>query len=112
MIYIAGKISGMKPKEFIHKFDKAELKLVHAGFTKVLNPVKKAIKLEKKLKGNLDDFPSLDYDQYLANSLIHLFKCNSIYMLKDYKASKGALLELEIAKLRGMQIYYEDENEL
>lgn len=50
------------------------------------------------------------WDKYMEVSLELLKeRANAIYMLSNYKDSKGALEELEMAKLRGYKVVYQQE---
>lgn len=88
-VYIAGSITDnpIYKKQFENK--KKELNAL--GHT-VINPVKD--------KG-------FEYKDYIDMGLCELMKCDAIYMLKNYKKSNGAMLELHYAQTTNMKILYE-----
>lgn len=88
-VYIAGSIT--KDKNYINRFNTAEAILKKQGHA-VINPVKNI---------------GFSYKDYIDMGLCELMKCDAIFMLKGYKESKGALLELHYAKITRMKIIYE-----
>ena len=95
-VYISGKVTGMEEEAF-KKFDEAEKLLVALDFN-VVNPM--------KLPHNHDK----TWDSYMRECLIHLMSCDKIYMLRNYEYSRGAVLELFIAKELGMLVAYEESD--
>lgn len=91
-VYIAGKISGLNYEEVCDKFEKAEKKLKNFGI--VINPCK--IVPEE-----------CDWDTAMDICLSALAKCDTIYLLTDWKESKGARIEKAKAEELGIQIYEE-----
>ncbi|MGL4483564.1 MAG: DUF4406 domain-containing protein [Anaerovoracaceae bacterium] len=53
-----------------------------------------------------DDFT---HQEYMSICIPLLALCDTIYMQKDYKDSKGALMELEYAKKYNYKIIFESE---
>jgi hypothetical protein len=53
------------------------------------------------------DIPS--YEQFLHIDYALIDCCDCIYMLKEWKDSNGARLELNYAKCKGKEILYETE---
>lgn len=93
MIYISGQITGRK--DYQEKFNIAELKLKLTGL-EVINPAK------------LNDvLPELTHEQYMTICMAELSLCDSIYMLKGYEKSKGAMQELKWAQENGLVIIKE-----
>lgn len=90
-IYIAGKINGLK--NYKEKFNAAEKKLLREGHI-CMNP---AILPE--------GFP---YESYLPICISMLNQCDSIYMLDNWKDSKGAQFELEYAKIIEKKVIYQE----
>lgn len=89
-IYIAGKINGLKNYREI--FKKAEDELITKGYA-VMNPA---------VLG--EGFP---YETYMPICLDMLEACDEVYMLSNWKDSKGALLEHDYAKVQGKKIIYQ-----
>lgn len=88
-VYISGAITNNPDYE--QQFKEAEKYLISLGYA-VINPVK-----------NL----GFTYKEYIDMALNELMHCDAIYMMKGYKESKGALLELKYAKTIDMEIMYE-----
>lgn len=98
-IYISGKITGTEDYE--ERFKKAEMKLRSRGFN-VLNPVKAGKWLERYLA---PEVPT--WIQYMKQAIASMMKADCIYMLKGYRESKGARIELFLAKILQYEIIYE-----
>ncbi len=93
-IYISGKITGLT--NYAELFEQADQVLTEQGF-EVINPVK--IKAHKRHDQSWESFMKID--------LFALLNCDSIYMLNNWRKSKGAKLELHIAKELNKIIYYQ-----
>ena len=98
-IYISGKITGIDDYE--NRFAKAEAELEAKGFN-VLNPVKAGKWLERYLAPK---FPT--WVEYMKQAIKSMMSADCIYMLKGYRESKGARLELFLAKVLKYEIIYE-----
>lgn len=96
MIYISGQITGTN--DYLKRFNNAESKLIDLGYD-VINPALVNSMLPK----------TTTYQQYMKMSLCMLEMCDTIYMLKGWKDSKGARLEHEYAKTNDYKIIYESE---
>lgn len=99
-VYISGKITGLEQSEYQRKFHIAEVELSCMGYNSYINPA--------FTNGTLPE--DLEHDEYMSvcvNGLMPL--CDTIYMLSNYKESKGAMEELEIAKQMGMEVLYQEE---
>lgn len=92
--YISGKISGLEESVALKKFNKIEE--MYRGAGTVINPFK--IKANQK-KG-------LTWEQYMANDIKELLKCDVIIMLDNWGNSRGARIERAIAIELGLQIIY------
>lgn len=88
-VYISGKITD--DPNYKQKFKNAELFLRLAGF-EVVNPA------DQEVTGK-------PWNWYMRKDIKLLVKCGAIYLLQDWKESKGAKLEHYIAKKLGMKIY-------
>ena len=110
-IYISGKIEGIENYKEI--FLDAEKFLTYDfvdwkdGIAQIINPATKGIQLQALYMTRYKRLPS--YEEYLANDIKELADCNAIFMLSNYKDSKGAKIELNMAKKLGLKIYYEDK---
>lgn len=93
-IYISGQITGLPRSEWFAKFERVEQQLLAAGHN-VINPAKNMMRLT--------------YDEYMAIDLMLLENCDAIYMLDNWKKSKGACQELEKARQLALEILYEGD---
>lgn len=84
-VYISGKISGSDYDEAFDKFERAENWLSLIGLSPI-NPMKKVSEQEGK-----------SWKDYMLEDIAILWECDGIYMLPDWKDSKGARIEFQIA---------------
>ena len=99
-IYISGKITGTDDYE--DRFKKAEMELRSRGFN-VLNPVKVGKWIERHLAPKIPTWV-----EYMKQDIKAMMSANCIYMLKGYRESKGARIELFLAKILQYEIIYEE----
>jgi len=98
-IYISGKITDNP--QWKEQFKVAEMKLMAQGDCVVINPQAIAEEVEKEVEN-----PT--YKDYFQADLRLLLICSTIYMLPNWKDSRGAKIEHSIAEALGMEIIYED----
>lgn len=96
-IYIAGPITGKKNHNQ-EAFNKAKDRLQIKGY-KVISPLE-IVKPGTK-----------SWEYYMKIDIPILVWCDAIYMLKDWRQSRGAILEHIVACNLNMQILYEEDNE-
>lgn len=89
-IYIAGRITGLNYEEVVRDFARAEAELMRCEQTPV-NPLRE-----------VDQSPGRKYEDCLRDALKVLLTCDAIYLLPNWKESKGARLEKHIADELGM----------
>lgn len=94
IIYIAGKISGLKKEDVIIKFATAQ-KEIHAKGHYVINPV------------NSVDGWDFTWQMCMKLALKNLCNANAIYLLPDWRESEGALIEYKLATSLGYDIYFD-----
>ncbi|GAE14622.1 hypothetical protein JCM6292_785 [Bacteroides pyogenes JCM 6292] len=93
-IYVSGKISGLPIEEAKQRFADAQALLDGIGFEAV-NPMKKSLPA------------NATWEQHMVKDIELLFKCDAIYMMDNWIDSKGALIEYDIAKRLGLDIWFE-----
>ncbi|MDB9911059.1 DUF4406 domain-containing protein [Flavobacteriaceae bacterium] len=93
-IYIAGKVSGEKLAQCTMKFGLAQKSLQDKGYT-VVNPLEV-----------INDW-KMPWDKAMEVCIEALSKCDAIYMLNDWKTSKGAKIEHEYAQQNNIEIQYQ-----
>jgi nucleoside 2-deoxyribosyltransferase len=91
-IYISGPITGYKNNNR-EAFEEIENKLNSEGF--------EAVNLIKVCESLGDKAP---YGEYMRFDIRALTYCDSIYMLKGWKQSKGAMIEHLVAMAMGLKV--------
>lgn len=98
-IYLSGKISGLPHEEAEAKFRLAEQEV--GEWAEAINPMALDVNIHPS-----NDEP--DWCDYMLTDLdILMRQCTGIYMLRDWRDSKGAKIEHAIAEIMGLAIYYE-----
>ena len=93
-IFISGPITGTD--DYLDRFEKAENKLKTLGYD-VVNPAQHCEKMPK----------TSTHEEYMAECLPLLEKCDGIYMLHGYHKSEGAKEELSKAVKLGLTVMFE-----
>lgn len=93
-IYIAGKVTGLPRQEVMAKFRAAENKLSGEGW-QVINPT-------------LLISEDASWEDAMKVCFAALAECQAIYMLVDWRDSRGAVLEHSKACEMGMKIFYQN----
>lgn len=96
ILYISGPMTGL-PDFNIPAFDEAQEKY-RTQFCAIANPA-------NVTRDWGDDQP---YEFYMRQALANLIYCTHIVMLKGWRQSRGALLELTMAKACGLTVLYDD----
>lgn len=96
-VYISGQISGLPYNLAYNKFRDAEIAVNE--WAEAVNPMQ----LDVMSKDNSPQW----VDYMLTDLDVLMRECEGIYMLRDWRQSKGARIEHAIAEIMGMAIYYE-----
>ncbi len=99
-IYLSGPMTGIKDFNK-SEFEKIENLLRKKGYTKIYNPVKIGENLSKKTNKKLEE---ISYEKFILEDIKKLKKSKTIVMLKGWQRSKGANIEIVIAKRKGLKI--------
>lgn len=91
-LFISGRVSGLKPDTVRKNFARVEKKYKAIGY-EVINPTK----LCKK---------EWSWIRCMAVCLWNLAKCEYVYMIPNYKQSRGAKFELCFANLLGKTVVF------
>lgn len=93
-VYISGPMTGLPGLNFPAFFEAAEY--LRAEGYGVVNPAE------------LGGSPDLEWHQYMRKDIAALMDCDTIYCLDGWRESKGARLEVHIARELGMAVLMED----
>lgn len=91
-VYVAGKITGLPKEEVKTKFSNITSRLSDMGYT-VVNPAE-----------SLEDNRS--WRDSVREDIKKMLECDEVHMLPDWKESRGAQLERDIALRLGMEVVY------
>lgn len=97
-LFISGKVSGTDLSESRYKFLEAELYFFENelfDLKNIVNPMELGLTF------------SDSWIKCMAVTIWHLLPCSHIYMLKDWKESKGARIERWVAKKMFKTVIYE-----
>lgn len=94
--YISGKITGLELPEAEQNFHKAGLFLKKKYGCDIINPM-----------FDVEYHPEKTWAEYMLEDIKLLFTCDSIYMLNNWKDSKGARIEFNIAVELGINLIFE-----
>lgn len=92
-IYISGKISGIENEAFAI-FEEAEKRLLELGH-EVVNPMR------------LNHDHDKSWENYMKEDVKALCECDGVYMLSNWRDSKGAVIEHDLALNLKMKIVYQ-----
>jgi hypothetical protein len=111
-IYIAGPMSGVEDFNFPLFFETEE-KLKELGY-EVINPAHNdGETLEEALAmAGTPDKPNNPWSYYMRRDLPNVLNVDALCVLPNWRRSKGALLEVHIAKALGLPIYVLKDGEL
>lgn len=85
-IYISGPISGLPLETVYNNFTNAEVQLLEQGY-EVVNPLNNGLST------------NATWEEHMRVDLKLLMECDTIYLLKGYKDSKGAMIEYDLARI-------------
>lgn len=88
-VYISGAITGVL--DYADKFNKAEQELRSLGFD-VFNPC------------NMGIVEGFSWADYMKKDIAMLMECDYIYPLKGWRKSRGAKIEMKLAKKLGIEV--------
>ena len=97
-VYISGKMTGLTEAEYFKKFEEAEEFL-------------KRFKLEPINPSKHHMGEGLTYAQLMLLDLELLSTCGAIFMLDNWKTSKGAKVELAFGEALGLKVWFQDRTE-
>ena len=92
--YIAGKIGDLLPEDYEEKFAVGRQEVRNLGFVPVC-PTCLPHKHDKS------------WQSYMKEDLTAMFKCTTVYVLRNWRHSPGAKEEVRIAVLLGLNIIHQ-----
>ena len=95
-VFISGKITGENIVNCMFKFKQAMLDKEIMDFELIINPLL-----------HLDMYFGISHEEAMERCFNDLKTCTHIYMLTDWKESKGAKMENKFAKDNGIKIIYQ-----
>lgn len=96
-IYVSGQIKGLDPDIAKANFHEASRCLERQGFD-VCNPL--------EIPETFEPASREDWHACMVIDIEHLFKCDAIFMLHNWRISRGARAEHAIADVLDMPIFY------
>lgn len=119
-VYLSGPMSGRENLNFPAFFE-AEKRLLEMGYA-VLNPARTSFELLSKKTGHTIDegnyqryislFEEADRKIYMLNDIKHVLDADAIALLPGWWASRGAIVEMMVARECGKLIYEYHDGEL
>ena len=107
LLYLSGKMT-VEPN-YREIFEFYEEVFEEEGF-EVLNPVRISDAVMKELKlTQKEAFKEKYRNLFLIEAVKGMLECDIVVMLPNWKTSRGAKVEHEIAELLGMEILYVEE---
>ena len=109
-IFISGPITAptfYQVQQNIRRAEALAVKLMKKGWA-VHCPHKNS----EFLQGALHKHPEEDFERWMAVDFEMLFRCDAIFMMKNWRKSRGAKMELAHAKELSKDIYYEEKGDL
>lgn len=100
-VYIAGKVSGTPLAECTMKFGTAQKRLEAEGY-EVVNPL-------EVVTSNSELGFKTPWPVAMKLTLAAMMTCDLVYMLEDYRFSRGAMIEHQLAEQILMPIMYEKD---
>jgi hypothetical protein len=94
-IYISGAITGLHPDLVKRNFTRAEEHLFETGWERIVNPTKLLHKSNQS------------WEECMLTDIEELFRCDAIFMMRNWRSSRGARIEHAIAKELKLEIMYE-----
>ena len=92
--YIAGKIGGLSVEEFTANFAEAKKEVIALGFEPV-SPV------------DLPHNHNKSWEAYMKEDIIYLMQCTHIYVMRNWRTSPGATIEINLALQLGIHIIHQ-----
>lgn len=99
-VYISGQITGLNIKVAEGYFEVVENKLSDAGHAPI-NPCK-----------ILPYDPKFTWKEYMIEDIKAIFDCEAMFMLDNWRESKGAQIEHMLAQHLGLKVFYSTHHNL
>lgn len=93
-IYISGPITGHAREKVERAFAEAEATIRRGGYEPI-NPLNNGLP------------QSATWEQHMGRDIEILLGCDGIYMLSDWRTSKGARIEIAVAEALGIEVFFQ-----
>jgi hypothetical protein len=102
-VYLSGQITGLHIVEAKGNFERAEMEAIKL-FSSVIG-TNDRLRIVNPMK--IDHNPNAEWEDYMEKDIAQLLRCRGIYMLTNWKYSKGARIEHAIALELGLPVIYQ-----
>ena len=112
IVYISGPITGIKNNnafEFCKMEKELERTFYNLAYLKIVNP----IRLSKQVEIFFDEQSKIlgtkkapKWEDYMRVCIAELANCTHVIVLENYKKSKGVRVELVVAKVLGIPVFF------
>lgn len=92
--YIAGKIGGLHEREYTENFRQGKIEVEKLG----LEPISPL---------DLPHNHERTWEAYMREDLTEMLKCGSVYVLRNWRSSPGAVIEVSTAVSVGINIIHQ-----
>ena len=92
--YVSGKITGLTEEEYLRLFSEAKKKAKEKGYV-AISPTE------------LPHDHNKTWESYMREDLIEMLKCDVVFAMANWHESKGATIEVNLAKSIGMKVIFE-----
>lgn len=92
--YIAGKITGLEYSDYSAKFAEAKQTVQAMGYVPV-SPIE------------LSHNHGKSWEEFMKEDIAAMLQCDAVFALSNYRQSKGANIEVNLATLLGIKIIHQ-----
>ena len=115
IVYISGPITGIKnnnASEFYKTEQELKRVFCNLAYLKVVNPIRLGQRVNvyfEEISRILKTKKTPKWEDYMRVCIAELANCTHVVVLKNYKNSKGVKVELFVAKMLGIPVFFNME---